>query len=302
MINLTDQQLADFQSALGWKTGAALPDGRVLGVAGKRGAIANDLDQRVRLVAERLQPADKTVLEVGCCEGIHTVQLARVCRHVVALEVRPPNIACALTRLFVHDATNVRLVLGDARDVDERFGHFDIVFHVGVLYHLSDPVAHLRQIARLANDLFLDTHYADESLTYPRADIEDGGQCYRACAYAEGAWSDSFSGVEPTSRWLYRPDLLALLNEVGYDAVEVCDDRRERNGPRLTLLARRTATAPCTAEQSCVQTAEPPWAEAAGLRKELAALHAEIDGLRASRAVRLAELVKSPFRRLRPSA
>src|SRR5262245_23247709 len=247
MVPLTDQQLADFQAALAWKTGAEIPDGRTLGTPGKRGQVTRGLDPRVQAVRDRLDSADKTVLEVGCCEGIHTVQLAQVCKQVVALDVRPHNIACALTRLFVHNVTNARLLLQDVRDLDERFGRFDVLFHVGVLYHLSDPVDHLRRAAPLADALLLDTHYADDSLPFPPATLQSGDRTYNGRVYQEGIWSDVFSGVEPTSFWLDRDDLLGLLGDVGFDAVEVLDDRRERNGPRFTVLARRTPARPAAA-------------------------------------------------------
>ncbi len=304
MLPLTDQQLADFQAVLDWKTGHHLPDGRLLGVPGKRGSATQGLDPRVQVVRDRLRPADKTVLEVGCCEGIHTVQLAQVCRQVVGLDVRPHNIACALTRLFVHNVTNARLLLQDVRELDERFGRFDILFHVGVLYHLSDPVDHLRRAAGLANALLLDTHYADEALPFPRGDIESGGRTYRAKVYQEGVWADVFSGVEPTSRWLYREDLLDLLGELGFAAVEVLDDRRERNGPRCTVLARRSAgqaAADPPRVETCVRRreTEAAWGEVARLRQEVQALRAELAEVRRSRAVRLAELVKRPLKRLR---
>src|SRR5437870_4494772 len=138
MIALTDQQLEDFQEALDWKTGMKLPDGRVLGIPGKRGTEEGS-DFRIRALVERWQPADKTILEIGCCEGNHTVQLAKICKNVVALDVRPKNIACALVRLFVHDSHNVQLMLRDVRELDERFGRCYIGFHVGVLYQLPAP-------------------------------------------------------------------------------------------------------------------------------------------------------------------
>src|SRR5438552_3643922 len=109
MITLTDQQLLDFQLAFAWKTGLELPDGRQLGAPGKRGNFARGIDSRVQAVAERFDSADKTVLEIGCCEGAHTVQLAEVCKEVVGLDVRPHNIVGALIRLFVYDVRNVRL-------------------------------------------------------------------------------------------------------------------------------------------------------------------------------------------------
>jgi len=51
MIALTEEQPADFQECLQWQTGMRLPDGRVLGVPGKRGKINPGTDLRVETVA-----------------------------------------------------------------------------------------------------------------------------------------------------------------------------------------------------------------------------------------------------------
>lgn len=308
MIPLTDQQLHDFQTALAWKTGAALPDGRTLGVPGKRGNVTAGTDPRVRLVLERLQPADKTVVEFGSCEGIHTVQLAGVCKSIVGLEVRPHNVACALARLFVHDVRNARLELRDVRDADARLGTFDIAFHVGVLYHLTDPVSHLARVAGMAPDLVLDTHYATDDLGWPRTELAWGGKTYRGRVYREGGWAEVFSGVEPTAVWLYRDDLLQLLRDVGYDTVEVTDDRRERNGPRFTVLARQSARAvrrePATDPRTAIErtllaawdAADRARTEAEALRQTNAQLRAELDALRRSWSWRVGTLAVAPLR------
>ncbi len=239
MIPLTDRELQDFQTVLDWKTGMRLPDGRALGVPGKRGKISAGIDFRVQAVAERLRSAGKTVLEVGCCEGIHTVQLAQVCKRVVAAEVRPKNIVGTLVRLFVHGATNVQVLMRDVRELDGRWGRFDIVFHVGVLYHLPDPVEHLFRVRGLGGDLLLDTHYGNDDTPFGRTTVHHAGRAYAAFQVGEAGWEDQFAGVEPTSLWLHRQALLDVLRDAGYVGVEVVRDRVERNGPRITILARQ---------------------------------------------------------------
>ena len=240
MIPLSDQQLEDLQDAIAWETAMRLSDGRVLGRPGKRGTISEPGDFRVRALESKLGLADKRVLELGCHEGIHTVQLASVAGEVVGVEVRPKNVVGALTRLFVHDVRNARIVLGDVRDLEASFGTFDVLFHVGVLYHLLDPVEHLYRVAPMADAILLDTHYETPETARERSDLAYEGCRYTAYLVGEGGWEDSFSGVESSSRWLDREALLALVGDVGFTRLEVLDDRRERNGARLTLLARRS--------------------------------------------------------------
>ena len=242
MIALTDRELQDFQEAVDWKTGMQLPDGRVLGIDGKRGKLTIGIDPRVELFEQMFESADKRVLEVGCCEGIHTVQLARVCQHVTALEVRPKNIVGTLVRAFVHDTDNVKVKLADARDLNGDDEQFDAVFHVGVLYHLMDPVEHLCKLGELADRLLLDTHVCLDDTTFERSDETYNGKTYRSYVYgSEAGWRDMFSGLEPESRWLHVDALQEALRDAGFDDVNLIEQRIERNGPRVTIIAQRSA-------------------------------------------------------------
>lgn len=215
-----------------------LPNGRVLGVPGKRGEVGELRDPRVDVLAERFDLSEMRVLELGSHEGNHTVRLAAHAKEVVAVEVRPRNVVCALVRLFVHDVRNARIVLGDVRDLDGSFGRFDVVFHVGVLYHLNDPVTHLFRIAELADRLLLDTHVAGDT-TRERSDVVVGESTYEARVHWEGGWRDAFSGVDQSSRWLEREALFRVLRDAGFTRTEVLSDRVERNGSRITLLATK---------------------------------------------------------------
>jgi hypothetical protein len=239
MIPLSEDQLRDFQEAVVWTTAMRLPDGRILGRPGKRGAVTEGTDFRVAALAERFDTASARILELGSHEGNHTVQLAAIAHEIVGVEVRPRNVVGALVRLFVHDVRNARVVLGDVRDLDANLGRFDILFHVGVLYHLQNPVEHLFRAAELADVILLDTHYETPDTERDRADLEFRGKRYVAHHFREAGWSDAFSGVESTSRWLERDALLELVDDVGYHQVEVLSDRVERNGARLTLIGRR---------------------------------------------------------------
>jgi SAM-dependent methyltransferase len=230
----TDQQLAEFQAAHDWKTARPLPDGRVLG--GGKAGLPND--RRVDLVRQRLGEGLR-VLEIGACEGQHSVLLAQFCREVVALEVRPRNVVGALIRQFLWGVRNVHNVVLDARSLDPALGEFDLIFHVGVLYHLSNPVEHLHAIAPFGKALLLDTHYATDDAQRKASSIAFGGRTWPTRVFHEAGWQDAFSGVEGTSQWLFKQDLLQLVRDIGFPQIEILRDEVERNGPRIGLLARR---------------------------------------------------------------
>jgi tRNA (mo5U34)-methyltransferase len=241
MRDLTDRQLADFSEAVSWDMAEKLPDGRVLGKVGHAGATIGELDFRLAEVDRRLGLAGKTVLELGSHEGQFTIQLAQRCKQVTAVEVRPKNVVCALIRAFVHDLDNIKIHLKDVREIDASFGRFDILAHLGVLYHLSNPVEHLFQIKDLSDNLLLCTHHGSPALRFQREDIEYAGKTYRAYRYKEFGWQDGWSGMEAWSRWLEKDDLLALLAEIGYQSVEVLREWQPSGYPRITLLAQRSA-------------------------------------------------------------
>jgi len=234
----TDEQLAEFQAAHPWKTARPLPDGRVVG-EGKGQHVQVPKDARVELVRERLGEGLR-VLEIGACEGQHTVLLAKFCKEVCALEIRPRNVVGALIRQLLWGVRNVQNLVMDARELDPELGEFDLVFHAGVLYHLSNPVEHLLSVGRFGKALLLDTHYATADLTKMKAaSVAWQGKTYATRQFNESGWADAFSGVESQSHWLYKDDLLQLVRDAGFAEIEVYRDVVERNGPRIGLLARR---------------------------------------------------------------
>jgi hypothetical protein len=180
------------------------------------------------------------VLEMGACEGQHTVLLAQFCREVCAVEVRPRNVVGALIRQFLWGVRNVQNVVVDARGLDPALGHFDVIFHVGVLYHLANPIEHLHTTCALGDALLLDTHYAtDAQKNLRESSLQWRGRTWRTRRFRESGWKDVFSGVDSSSEWLYRDDLLQVLRELGFARIEVFRDVVERNGARIGLLAQR---------------------------------------------------------------
>jgi tRNA (mo5U34)-methyltransferase len=115
----------------------------------------------------------------------------------------------------------------------------DVVFHVGVLYHLQDPVSHLLELSQFIRlGAILDTHYALEEeadLTY-----DVGGRHYRFRRRKKGGLSDAFSGMADHSKWLTLGGIVDLLKEDGFPEVAAIEKREERHGPRALLVARRS--------------------------------------------------------------
>jgi SAM-dependent methyltransferase len=117
----------------------------------------------------------RTVLDVGCGVG-HLAQffVNRAC-HVVCLDGRTTNIESLRTRY-----PNVEAHVANVESELTRFGTYDVVFTYGLLYHLENPVAALRNMAAVCRELLLletivcDAHQPillldDETKTYSQA-------------------------------------------------------------------------------------------------------------------------------------
>jgi SAM-dependent methyltransferase len=184
-------------------------------------------DDRLRDFCEHFAPC--RVLELGCLEGGHTVELARRGYTVKAVEGRPENVRRArwICRLFRADAV---VLLGDLENVPLRdFGAFDVVFCSGLLYHLPRPWEIVQQFPAVAPKLFLSTHYAENEETTLNG--------IAGRWYDEGGRADPLSGLSGRSFWPTKAGLLELLRASGYGQIQVLRDWAHPHGPLLSLAA-----------------------------------------------------------------
>jgi SAM-dependent methyltransferase len=239
---LSDQDLAELNRLLRWHAFTVDSHGRRFGgVAwqGKRDRPQVIPDPRIVRMHERFGLGDKHVLEFGCFEGIHTVGLARLARRVTAVDGRIENVVKTIVRtslygchptVFQYDVEKV--------PVDADLLQADVLHHVGVLYHLRDPVRHLLELGRYIRvGVMLDTHYAEEHEAEQHYDVD--GRAFPYKSYRELGHRDVFSGLYPDSKWLPLEVIVQLLRESGFQKVATVETRRERNGPRALLFAER---------------------------------------------------------------
>lgn len=225
-MNLSERELQDFQTCFPWFTGTRLSDGRILG---NKDRMKEKDDPIFSILKDNFALKDKTVIEFGCAEGTLTVYLAELVKKVISLEVRPKNIAALLTRLFVHGIHNVDVWLKDV-SIAENW-KCDLLFHAGVLYHLSNPVEHLLSLKNVADELLLDTHYYTDDLNFSKS-----GDGY---IYKDGDWANPYAGTSPDSCWLRKELIIKLLYEIGYKTVEIKRDYKVFDLPRFTIAAKK---------------------------------------------------------------
>jgi 2-polyprenyl-3-methyl-5-hydroxy-6-metoxy-1,4-benzoquinol methylase len=103
---------------------------------------------------------DKRVLDVSCNSGFWSMQCALLGAEVVGFDVRPELIEQANLVKDIVGADNARFQVLDYWDMSPEAlgGTFDVVLHLGVLYHLSKPLQALELTKTVARDcVLLDT-------------------------------------------------------------------------------------------------------------------------------------------------
>ena len=241
---LSDDDLDRLNRLLPWSCFTVDGRGRRLGDAawtGKREEPQRIPDRRILLMDERFGLSDSHVLEIGCFEGVHTIGLCQRAQRVTAVDARVENVVKTIVRCAFHGCRpSVFTCDIEAPDASTELAalNADLVHHVGVLYHLQDPFTHLCSLGTIAGrGLLLDTHVAPANEATDQVVVN--GETFHYMRYTEGGKSEVFSGMYDHAKWLALDTLVRLLYESGFSSVDVVEERTERNGPRVLILAVR---------------------------------------------------------------
>lgn len=242
IARLSDEDLRRLNKMLPWASYITDDRGRAFGAAyshNKRTKPQLTPDPRIVELDKRVPLANLSVLELGCFEGHHTSALCTRARHVTAIDARIENVVKTLVRcaMFGHQP-QVELL-----DLEEPFPNdisleCDVLHHVGVLYHLTDPVRHLTDIcSKTKTMLMLDTHIARP--TDDLANYESCGKRYHYLPFRESGRKAPFAGMRDHAKWLLEKDLVTLLHDCGFKNIDITQRREEKNGLRILIYASR---------------------------------------------------------------
>ncbi len=239
---LSDVDLKMLNGLLPWQCFTLDSKGRRFGKpasAIKRNAPQIIPDRRIAELNRRVPLQGLHVLEVGCFEAIHTIALAGHGAQVTAIDSRIENVVKTVTRLwgFGFQADVFQCDVEQPEEFD-RVPEVDVTHHMGVLYHLADPVRHMKEVLRRTRKAFmLDTHYAGEGQADRSYEVDGRSYAYRH--YREKGRAAAFAGMYDHAKWLPLDVLTSLFRENGFSNVDVAELRDERNGPRTLIYAIR---------------------------------------------------------------
>jgi 2-polyprenyl-3-methyl-5-hydroxy-6-metoxy-1,4-benzoquinol methylase len=200
-------------------------------------------EEILNIISHELSGAfqDKRILDVGCLEGYFSAECALQGASVVGVDGKTINIRkCEFVR-SVLSIPNLTFVKDDAmRLTRQKYGSFDVVLALGLLYHLNDPFRFLANMANLCNGFILiDTHIAcaDQPKCIgngwrpdlsPLRQFKVGKKTYTGRLYREFApetnqlskdLSTTASLRNDLSIWLTEDSLIRLLRDVGFGHV-----------------------------------------------------------------------------------
>jgi 2-polyprenyl-3-methyl-5-hydroxy-6-metoxy-1,4-benzoquinol methylase len=191
---------------------------------------ANALRRMLQIAADlSTKPLNQLrVLDLACLEGIYALEFALHGAEVVGVEIREAHLGKARFAQAALGLNNVEFVQDDVRNLNaEKYGLFDVVLCIGILYHLDAPdcfqfVESMFEVCKGVT--IIDTHVG----LNPNRVHTFKGREYHGWGYTEHAPSSSdaekrknaWASIDnPKSFWLTRASLYNLLADVGFTSV-----------------------------------------------------------------------------------
>ena len=102
----------------------------------------------------------KSVLEIGCGQGLDAQKIAEVCREYVGIDLSEASVEAARREVIrrAPPEVDVKFLVDDAESLGFKDAEFDFVYSCGVLHHTPDFDAALNEALRVlapGGDLFL---------------------------------------------------------------------------------------------------------------------------------------------------
>ncbi|MBC7604854.1 MAG: methyltransferase domain-containing protein [Ramlibacter sp.] len=172
--------------------------------------------------------AEVRVLDLACLEGDYSAEFAMRGAQVLGIEGRRTNVERARERFRL---PNLEFVQDDVRNISrEKYGEFDVVLCLGILYHLDAPDCFklLESIAEVCTGVaVIDTHVSDiRSET-----VNHRGKDYAGWRYVEYVRPPSQQEEEAStwasignvrSFWPTKPSLVNAIVDAGFTSVYDC--------------------------------------------------------------------------------
>jgi 2-polyprenyl-3-methyl-5-hydroxy-6-metoxy-1,4-benzoquinol methylase len=200
-----------------------------------------------------------TALDLACSEGYFAQRLLEWgAQRVVGIDIRAQNVRRAeLVRdHFGIDPTDLSFQRSDVLELDpEILGRFDVVFLLGLIYHVEDPVGVVRLARRVTRSLCV----IESQLTRQHAPVVHGqgvpdilfsaDASFAAVLEEDSAHNPAASTPGVLSLIPNRAALELMVRAAGFESVQIVEAASHHNpqyrvGDRALALARQQRTDP----------------------------------------------------------
>jgi SAM-dependent methyltransferase len=218
------------------------------------GSVTQFDDDRIRWLERQCGGfKGKRILELGSLEGGHTYMLSQGgAASITSIEA---NTNAFLKCLIVQNALkfDADFMLGDFRPYLETCNDtYDLLVASGVLYHMTEPVKLLQDMAKVSRSIYIWTHYYDPDIILKRDDLKKKFESnprvqhfgsrevvsYQQSYQEALQWKGFCGGSAPTSYWMTKESILGVLSDLGFQVV-IGRNFQHPNGPAMMLFASR---------------------------------------------------------------
>ncbi len=171
------------------------------------------------------------ILDLGCLDGIFSIEFAQHGAQTVGVDVREANIKKAIFCREVLGLENLDFRRDDVRNISlEAYGEFDGIICSGILYHLpaADAIRLVKTMfAMVDRVVVVDTHVS----LIPKERCLDGANEYWGATYREYGDNVTSETIEKslwasagnlTSFWFTRSSLVNILSKAGFTSIYEC--------------------------------------------------------------------------------
>ncbi len=192
------------------------------------------LKRIVQIVSDLLSEkplSECRILDLGCLDGIFSIEFAKHGAQTVGVEIREASIKKAIFCGEALGLHNLAFRQDDVRNISvDSYGRFDAIVCSGILYHLpaADAIDLInRMYAMVDRVVVIDTHVALKPIErFVYGDDEYWGSIFREhsnnATQEEKSKSLWASADNPTSFWFTRPSLVNILSKAGFSSVYEC--------------------------------------------------------------------------------
>ena len=172
-----------------------------------------------------------TLVDLGCLEGGHSVEFARMGLETLGIEVRDSNFNCCEYVKNNVNLPNLSFMKDDVMNIS-NYNNFDVSFCCGLLYHLDKPKYFLEELSKKTKKLMLiQTHFSIKENISKRFELSEltTNEGIKGRWYSEFESETSKKSQESNMRWssfensrsfwIQREYLIGLIYDLGFQTV-----------------------------------------------------------------------------------